>query len=147
VYGHDTYSDVVDWHIFLLFSQWCLLPPQAHGGVVSHKEIRVYLRQFLTYNWEALQAKHVLQAQALAMAPFLIQAPLADTPSQGISLALVMPPPHCLEQSFTLRCAGEYARATKAPDPFTLIPSSSKPLLFCKHFTHQIFPLLPKTPC
>jgi hypothetical protein len=98
---------VVDWHILLLFSQWCLLPP--HGGVVSHKEIRVYLRQFLICNWEGLQAKHVLKAQALATALFLIHAPLTDTPSQGTPLALVMPPPHRLEQSLALRHVEECA--------------------------------------
>ncbi len=58
-------SDIITWHVFLLFFFWCLLFPPK-GGEKGHQEIRVCLRQYVGGDWETLYEEHTIKTLILA---------------------------------------------------------------------------------
>ncbi len=75
-------------------------------------------------DWEALQAKHVLRVQSLALAFSSVQAPLVNTLPLGASQVLVPPTPCQFKWSLALGHVGEYAHITKAFALLALAPTS-----------------------
>jgi hypothetical protein len=109
---HDLYNVVV-WHLLIFLPQWCFALPPC-GGVIGHNETCIQLKHFLTSDWENLQEKFFLQAQAL----------LAN--SNTIPFLQHDPPTHKhMLRNLTLGRVEEYSQAVHALAPFSLAPTSS----------------------
>ncbi len=103
--------------MFFLLPQWCFTFP-PHGEATRHKEMWIWLKHFLTKDWENLQEIFSLQAQALATSLNLMPLPQHD------------PLVHKLfHHNLVLGCVKEYSKTTHALTPFSLASMTSNTTL------------------